>query len=205
MLHEMLTNKIDDRLALGETVAYHVASNIEDEVIMNVEGLSHDDENSNSGIIFSKSPNAGPRSPSFGSMSSNASIDGSQSAYSEVEDLLTVKNEYESSNQPVNRPLRPTLSECLAAVQDYLRDSPDKKSEVADVPNLNDPFARLFAHDRKADAAEDPSPRDQLVFNYPFPSGTGEEVRYDISTNYPQFCMFCRSCSRPTNWDITAS
>ncbi|KAL3778009.1 hypothetical protein ACHAW5_003432 [Stephanodiscus triporus] len=186
LLHETQMNELDDRLASSETAANHVAKDIEVEVIMDMEGLSRDDETSPSGIIFGESPNAGPRSPSFGSMSLNASIDGSQSAHSEVEDLLTVRNEYASSNQPVDRPLRaPTLSECLAAVQEYLLDSPDGISEVIDEPNLTDPFARLFSHDRKSDVVEDPSPRDQLVFNYPFHSGAGDETSQcsDVDSN----------------------
>jgi hypothetical protein len=48
------------------------------------------------------------------------------------------------------------------------------------VPSLNDPFAILFAHDRKSDVVEDPSPRDQLVFKYPCRSGVEDEVRYYV-------------------------
>ena len=135
-------------------------------------------------------------------MSSNASVDGSQSAHSDMEDILAVRNESMSSNKPANRPHRATtLSECLEAVRDCLLDSPDRKLDVAEVPSLNDPFAILFAHDRKSDVVEDPSPRDQLVFKYPCRSGVEDEVRYYVRHICSQSCLVFRSCSHP-DWGI---
>ena len=178
---EKRINEVEDRLDSGDTAADHVVRDIEVDFIMNMEGLTHDDETNYSGIFIDERPTDGPDSPSFGSMSSNASIDGSQSAHSDMEEILAVRNESLSSNKPANRPHRATtLSECLEAVRDCLLDSPDRKLDVAEVPSLNDPFAILFAHDRKSDVVEDPSPRDQLVFKYPCRSGVEDEVRYYV-------------------------
>ena len=174
---EKRINEVEDRLESGETAADHVVRDIEVDFIMGMEGLTHDDETNYSRIFIDERPTDGPDSPSFGSMSSNASVDGSQPAHSEVEEILVVRNESLSSNKPANRPHR---AECLEAVRDCLLDSPDRKLDVAEVPSLNDPFARLFAYDRKSDVVEDPSPRDQLVFKYLCRSGVEDEVRYYV-------------------------
>ena len=176
-----LLHEVEDRLESGETAADHVVRDIEVEFIMDMEGLSHYDETNYSGISISEMPTARPYSPSFGSMSSNGSIDGSPSAHSEVKKILVVRNESMSSNKPANRPHRATtLSENLEAVRDCLLDSPDRKLDVVEVPSLSGPFARLFANDRKSDVVEDPSPRDQLVFKYSCRSGAEDEVGYHV-------------------------
>jgi hypothetical protein len=178
---EIQMDEVYDISTSGETAVEHVAWDINVGFTANMEGLYRDDDTNISGRIVGEFSCSVQRSPSFGSMSSNdASADCSQSSHSEEEDVLAGRNEYLTMNQPIiNRPRRATsLSECLAVVQDYLLDSSDTKSEVVEVPSLNDPFARLFTHDRNYDVVEETSPRDQLIFKYPCHAGAAdEEVR----------------------------
>jgi hypothetical protein len=178
--HEIWMNEADDLSTSGKTDADHVTRDIKVGFIVDIDGLHRDDEANDSGIIV-KWPSSIPRSPSFGSMSSNdASTDDSQFSHSEVEDVFAGMDEYLPSYQPIiDRQRRATtLSECLAAVQDYLLDSPNWNAEVVEEPTLNDPFARLFARDRKSDVEEDLSPRDQLILKYQCHAGAAEdEVR----------------------------
>ncbi|KAL3810793.1 hypothetical protein ACHAXA_002400 [Cyclostephanos tholiformis] len=175
---EIQMDEVYDISTSGETAVEHVAWDINVGFTANMEGLYRDDDTNISGRIVGEFSCSVQRSPSFGSMSSNdASADCSQSSHSEEEDVLAGRNEYLTMNQPIiNRPRRATsLSECLAVVQDYLLDSSDTKSEVVEVPSLNDPFARLFTHDRNFDVVEETSPRDQLIFKYPCHAGAADE------------------------------
>jgi hypothetical protein len=119
-------------------------------------------------------PNTPPKSPSFGSISSKeASIDVSLHSSSSVDD----ENENETLYS-INRSIhKSTLSECLAAVQDYLHDSSDIDSDTVDEEPMC-PFVKLFANDRILDTSdEEPSPREQLVFKYPmYNDGIDDEV-----------------------------
>jgi hypothetical protein len=124
--------------------------------------------------------NTQPKSPSFGSISSKeASIDVSLHSSSSLDD--------EDENETlisIDRSIhKSTLSECLAAVQDYLHDSSDiEDSSDIDSDTVEEepicPFVKLFVNDRILDTSdEEPSPREQLVFKYPmYNGGIDDEV-----------------------------
>jgi hypothetical protein len=173
-----------DLSATGKIDADHVARDSKVGFIVNIGGLYCDDKTNDDRNIVGEWPSSIPRSPSFGSMPSNgvdASTDDSQSSHSEARDVLAGMDENLPSYQPtIDRPRRATtLSECLAAVQDYLLQSTDGNAGVVkEELTINDPFARLFARDRKSEVEEELSPRDQLILKYPCHAGVADdEVR----------------------------
>jgi hypothetical protein len=142
--------------------------------------VDKDRKNTVSENTTNRRPNAPPKSPSFGSISSKeASIDVSLHSSSSLDG----ENENETLYSIDRSIHKSTLSECLAAVQDYLHDSSDiEDSSDIDSDTVEEepicPFVKLFVNDRILDTSdEEPSPREQLVFKYPmYNGGIDDEV-----------------------------